>query len=149
MIGFFWIGVSHPKTSENIGTLLRSAHAFGAAAVVLVGRRFRRQASDVWSSWKHMPVLEFDDVNDLRSHLPYACPLVGVELDERSQSLATFGHPDRACYLLGAEDNGLSAKERSRCHALVQIPGASRCLNVASAGTVVMYSRYVATEGKQ
>lgn len=141
MRGYFGIGVSHPKAEVNFGTLLRSAHAFGAAFAFTIGRRFRKQASDVWSSWRHLPVYEYADLNDLRDHLPYGCPIVGIELDERAQSLVTFVHPERACYVLGAEDHGLSPKERTRCHALVQIPGASACLNVASAGTVVLYDR--------
>lgn len=141
MRGYFSIGISHPKTEENFGTLLRSAHSFGAAYVFTVGRRFHKQASDVGQSWKHIPVFEFEDVNALRASLPFSCPLIGVEMDERAKPLPTFAHPERACYLLGAEDHGLSPKERTQCHSIVQIPGASRCLNVASAGTVIMYDR--------
>lgn len=143
MRGYFAIGISHPKTEVNFGTLLRSAHAFGAAYVFTVGRRFHKQASDVRQSWKHLPVFEYANVSDLRESLPYSCPLIGIELDERAKPLPQFSHPERACYLLGAEDHGLSPKERSQCHALIQIPGASKCLNVASAGTVIMYDRIV------
>jgi tRNA G18 (ribose-2'-O)-methylase SpoU len=67
--------------------------------------------------------------------------LVGVELDPRAKKLHQFRHPERACYLLGAEDVGLNAAERDRCHKLVEIDGPSQCLNVAVTGSIVLYDR--------
>lgn len=40
MRGFFEIGVYHPKTAENIGTLLRSAYQCGASGVFTIGTRW-------------------------------------------------------------------------------------------------------------
>lgn len=140
--GYFGIGIAHPKAEVNFGTLLRSAEAFGASFAFVIGRRFRKQASDVWKSWRRMPVYEHLDIEALKAGLPYGCPLVGVELDSASIALPTFSHPERACYLLGAEDYGLTATQRAACHALVQIPGATACLNVATAGSIVLYDRF-------
>lgn len=140
--GYFGIGVWHAKTPQNLGTLLRSAHAFGAAFVFTVGARWPKQSSDVWQSWKHVPVYQHDDLDSLIAHLPYSCPLVGVELTEGARELPGFSHPERACYLLGAEDHGLSRAAIERCHAVVRIPGAAACLNVASAGSILMFHRY-------
>lgn len=140
--GYYGIGVYHSKTADNIGTLLRSAFAFRADFVFTVGRRYQQQASDTTKGWRHMPLFHFDDIDDLVSALPYSCPLVGVELDERSSSLSQYTHRDRAIYLLGAEDHGLSTEARERCHEIVQIPGPDYCLNVAVAGSIVMYDRW-------
>ena len=41
--------------------------------------------------------------------MPHDCPLVGVELDDRSIPIENFAHPKRVVYLLGAEDHGLIA----------------------------------------
>ena len=139
--GFCAIGVMHSKTPQNIGTLLRSAHAFGAAFVFTVGQRYSPQCSDTTKAWRHVPLFAFTSVDDLRHHLPYSCPLIGVELDESATALPRFAHPETACYLLGAEDRGLTADERAACHRLVQIPGAAYCLNVAVAGSVILYDR--------
>ena len=38
--------------------------------------------------------------------LPYDCKLIGIELDDRSEPIKDFKHPERCIYLLGAEDNG-------------------------------------------
>lgn len=140
--GFFAVGIWHPKHEQNIGTLFRSALAFGAAFVFTVGRRYKKQSSDVSNTTGEIPLFHYADVKDLIEHLPNGCPLVGVELAHGlSEPLTCYDHPKAACYLLGAEDHGLSYKILRRCHKAVWIPGASACLNVASAGTVVMYDR--------
>lgn len=139
--GYFGIGVVHAKHEVNVGTLLRSAAGFGAAFVFTVGRRYKTQAADTGKAHRHMPLYHYETVADLIDGLPVGCPLVGVEIDPRAVSLATFRHPERACYLLGAEDHGLTRAAADRCHYLVQIPGSARCLNVAAAGTVVLYDR--------
>ena len=72
---------------------------------------------------------------------PYDCRMFAVELDERAHDLKHFVHPDRAIYLLGAEDYGLSESVLSQCQGIIQINGAEDCLNVASAGSIVMYDR--------
>ncbi len=144
--GYFAIGVFHAKNEVNIGTLLRSAHVFGAAFVFTVGKRYQRQASDTTKAWRHVPLFHFESIADLMEHAPYDCQVIGVEIDERSIDLPAFNHPERAVYLLGAEDGGLSSEAIEAVHRLVVIPGAARCLNVATAGSIVLYDR-VAKEG--
>lgn len=144
--GFFGIGIYRGKTAANLGTLWRSCHAFGVDFMFTVGSRYQHQASDTVKAPRHVPLYHYKDVDDLVEHLPYGCPLVGVELDERSSPLTTYRHRPRAAYLLGAEDNGLPPKVLDRCHELVVIPGASRCLNVSVAGSIVIYDR-VTKEG--
>lgn len=143
MSGYFAIGIEHTKTETNVGTLLRSAHSFGAAFVFTIGRRYKKQASDTPKTYRHIPLFHFDTVDDLRRHLPYDCQLVGVELTNSSRPLPNYAHPKRACYLLGAEDHGLTKEAIIACHSVVQVPGASMCLNVAVAGSIVMYDRVV------
>ena len=92
-------------------------------------------------------MFNFQTIDDLMSHLPHGCPLVGVELDPRSRPLDRFTHPDRCCYLLGAEDHGLSEEVRDRCHLLVEIPGLRNCLNVSVVGSLVMYDRMIQKVG--
>ena len=68
--GFFGIGVWHPKHEINIGGLWRSACCFGAAFVFTVGRRYRNQPSDTLKAVRHIPLVEYVDVEDLIWHLP-------------------------------------------------------------------------------
>jgi tRNA G18 (ribose-2'-O)-methylase SpoU len=139
--GYFGIGIVNGKTKANVGTLWRSAQAFGADFLFTVGRRYAPQASDTGDAIKHVPLFEFASLDDLVSHLPRACPLIGVELTDEARPLDTYVHPERGAYLLGAEDWGLRPPELARCHEIVSIGGAARCLNVASAGSIVLYDR--------
>lgn len=145
--GYFSVGIHHPKFECNQGTLWRSAFAFGAAFIFTVGRRFTHQASDTPKSWMSVPMFNFPTLDDLVGHLPHGCPLVGVELDEKARPLDRFVHPARCCYLLGAEDHGLPPDVLGRCHLLVQVPGLRTCLNVATAGSLVMYDRSIQKTG--
>jgi tRNA G18 (ribose-2'-O)-methylase SpoU len=142
--GFFAVGIYHPKTEANVGTLLRSATLYGAAYVFTIGRRYRPQASDTPKTPLHTPLFHYEDLDGALRGLPWSTPLVGVELDPRARPLRRFAHPPRAAYLLGAEDHGLPPQVTDRCHALIQIesPGLAS-MNVATAGTVVLYDRYV------
>lgn len=145
--GYFGIGVFNCKNTANIGTLWRSAHCFGADFIFTVGARYKYQPSDTMKTSRHIPLFAFTDILDLRSHIPMGCELIGIELSDEAKSLASFVHPESACYLLGAEDHGLDEAAISACHRIVQIPGASHCLNVSVAGSIVLYDR-VSKEGR-
>jgi tRNA G18 (ribose-2'-O)-methylase SpoU len=140
--GYFGIGIEHTKTEVNVGTLWRSATAFGADFIFTIGRRYQKQPSDTQKSWKGIPLFHFTDFDDFRAHIPFDCRLVGVEIDPRAHDLTNFVHPERCIYLLGAEDNGLSKQAMQHCKTLIEIP-ASFCLNVSVAGSIVMYDRIV------
>ena len=144
--GYFGIGVVNVKFEVNIGTLYRSAYVYGADFIYTVGKRYRKQCSDTTKAFKHIPLFHFIDVGDLVEHLPYTCRLVGIELTDDAVLLDTFIHPERCCYLLGAEDSGLPAKVINRCHEIVKLPG-RYCLNVSTAGSIVLYDRHVKMGG--
>jgi tRNA G18 (ribose-2'-O)-methylase SpoU len=140
MRGYFGIGVQCCKNQINYGTLYRTAQILGASFLFLIGKRFRQQCSDTTQSWHHIPVHSYDTFDDFYKNLPHDCRLVGIELTDRATPLENFKHPDRACYLLGAEDNGLSSEAIRRCHLLLKMRG-DRSMNVAVAGSIVLYHR--------
>lgn len=142
--GYFAVGVWHPKREVNVGSIMRTAHLYGAAYTFTVGQRYeRRQATDTSDSRKHVPMFVFDDIDDALAHLPYGCRLVGVELAPRATPLAAFEHPERVCYLFGAEDHGLPPEVADRCADLVQIEAVEPwSMNVANAAAIVMHHRH-------
>lgn len=144
-VGFCGVAVYHPKTESNVGTLWRSAMIYQASLIATVGpRRYEHQASDTTKAPLHIPLIKFEDVDDMIGHLPFACELVGVELSDRSVPLTRFAHPDRALYLLGAEDRGLPDDILARCPRVVQIPSpVDWSLNVSVAGSMVLHDRFV------
>jgi tRNA(Leu) C34 or U34 (ribose-2'-O)-methylase TrmL len=140
--GYYGIGIYQGKTVLNLGTLWRSADVFSAHFIFTIGRKYKRQSSDTTKAFRKIPLYNYVDFDTFYSNMPYDCPLVGVEISTRSESILSFTHPKRCIYLLGAEDNGLPPSILTRCHHLIQLPGRS-CLNVAVAGSLVMYDRYL------
>ena len=138
--GFFGIGIEHAKTGFNYGTLFRTAQIFEADFIFIIGARFKPQASDTMSSFRHMPTFSYVDFDDFNKHRPFNCKLVGIELDEKATPIATFKHPTQCCYLLGAEDHGLTKSALLGCQELIVLPG-KRSLNVSVAGSIVLYDR--------
>ena len=139
MRGFFGIGVYHPKTEENIGTLWRSAYAFGASCIFTIGKRYKHQASDTVKAPLSIPLYEFGTLEEFDATKPWDCQTVCVEVTNEASDLPEFIHYDRVFYLLGAEDNGLPKKYLLE-NRVVKIP-TRICLNVAVAGSIVMYDR--------
>jgi len=151
MRGYFGIGVYHPKSSVNIGTLWRSAYIFGASFMFTIGRRYTKQASDTMKSYRHIPLFNFDSFDEFKAKLPMDSRLVFVEIDSSASSLETFNHPQQATYVLGAEDSGLPL-QLFKGFSVVTIPSLRQyCLNVSTAGSIIMYDRLlksgVVTEG--
>ena len=143
--GYFGIGVFHPKTSENIGTLWRSAYQMGASFIFTIGHRYKKQASDTYKTWRHVPLFQFKTIEDFKNSPLYDCPLVAIEFSSGSIPIKEFIHPNRAIYLLGSEDGGLPAEimDNPRITKLelpsVRMPS----YNVAMAGTITMYDRII------
>ncbi len=142
MRGYFGIGVHGIKNEINIGTLWRSAYILGAAFIFTVGRRYKKQASDTTAADRHIPLFDYLSMEELVAHLPHDCQLVCVENNEGAIPLAEFKHPERAVYLLGAEDRGLPKAILERYKSVIIESEKPYSLNVATAGTIVIYDRY-------
>tara|TARA_Y100000589_G_scaffold156975_1_gene149525 strand:- start:480 stop:1076 length:597 start_codon:yes stop_codon:yes gene_type:complete len=141
--GFFGIGVECVSKSMNVGSLFRSAHAFGAGFVFTVDAQYDRgegRKADTSGTPDHVPFYSFPDVESLV--LPARCELVGIELVPDSWELPSFRHPNQAAYVLGPERGSLSPAIQARCAYIVQIP-TKFCVNVGIAGAIVMYDRVI------
>ena len=124
----------------NMGNLLRSAHAFGAKFFFTIGAHPRafEAKSDTTKAADHLPVYHWANAGEMT--LPSGCKLVGVELIEGATDLPSFRHPLHAAYVLGPEVGVVSDALLSRCDHIIKIPTAF-CINVATAGAIVMYDR--------
>ena len=138
--GYFGIGIENMKTGVNIGTLWRSAYSLGASFIFVIGNRYRHQASDTVKAMKHIPLYHYDTFEDFYKAMPKDCRLIGIDNVEGAEDLETYKHPERAVYLLGAEDHGMSKKAMDTCHDLIQFES-KHCLNVSVAGSIIMYDR--------
>jgi tRNA G18 (ribose-2'-O)-methylase SpoU len=143
MRGYFGIGVEGLSKPMNAGNLFRSAHAFGASFIFTIAAEFsyaRVRQADTSFAPGEVPLHEFAGLDDLR--LPSGCRLVGIELTDDADLLPSFRHPRQAAYVLGPERGSLSPGLQEMCDFTVKIP-TRFCINVATAGAIVMYDRLV------
>lgn len=149
--GYFGIGIYKPKTTENIGTLWRSAYQLGASYIFTIEKRYKKQCSDTYNTYKHVPLFHYPTVDLFVESLPMASNLVLVEFGEGSKPIDQFNHPDRCCYLLGSEDNGfdntLIEKLSGLVMSRVELPAIrTSSYNVSVAGSLLMYDRLIRKE---
>ena len=143
MRGYFGIGIEGASKPLNVGTLFRSAHAFGASFAFTVDADFRDERSNITDTSRateQMPYYHFPDHDHF--FLPSGCRMVGVELTSDAIELPSFKHPSRAAYILGPERGNLSPEMQEQCDFIVKIP-TSFCVNVAIAANIVMYDRLI------
>jgi tRNA G18 (ribose-2'-O)-methylase SpoU len=143
MKGYFGIGVEGISKATNVGTLLRTAHAFGASFVFTVRAQYNRREgvrSDTSDTPLSVPTYHFAGLEDFR--LPLGCRLVGVEISEDAIELPSFRHPRQAAYILGGEREGLSPELQAHCDYIVKIP-MRFSVNLGVAGSLVMYDRLI------
>jgi TrmH family RNA methyltransferase len=115
----------------NVGTLIRTADAFGAAVALSPGcadptspKALRATAGSIW----RVPMGTWDDIGGTRVAL----------VAHGGQPLASLDLYGRITFLLGAERAGLPADVERDVDARIPIAGAES-LNVASAGAVALY----------
>lgn len=147
MRGYFGIGVEGISKAQNLGAVMRTAHAFGASFVFTLGAHHKLRGlnqTDTSRSLDHLPYYEWDSPGEFR--LPSGCSLVGVELTDQSIELPSFRHPRAACYILGPEDGNLSQAMQDCCDYIVKIP-TKFCINVSLAAALTLYDRTVSLGG--
>jgi tRNA(Leu) C34 or U34 (ribose-2'-O)-methylase TrmL len=130
-----------PKTAANVGSVLRAAHCYGTVLVAKTGTRYHRASTDTMQAYRHLPLLQ---VNDLFDVVPHDCVPVAVDLLEGASDLRTYTHPERAFYIFGPEDGTLGKAIIARCRDKVFVPTAF-CMNLAACVNVVLYDRMAKT----
>lgn len=139
--GYFGLALYHPKKSTNWGSLVRTANLLECSFIAAIGPRYPIQASDTLKTHKHVPVFEFATFEEFKkSCKPMECSLIAIEMDDRAKDLKGFTHPERAIYMLGAEDHGIPPKILQECDQIVKLKG-RYSMNVAVAGSIVLYHR--------
>lgn len=142
MVRESYVVVHNIAKRHNVGTLARSATAFGVKELILVGRRdFNSFGSH--GSTSHLPFRHFHSLSDARNFLKEKdCDICGVEITD--SALPVNEHPFKrsTAFLLGNEGTGLSTKECEICDFFVYIPQygcGTASLNVTVAASIVLH----------
>jgi tRNA G18 (ribose-2'-O)-methylase SpoU len=138
----FHVAVENLQHDFNIGSVVRTANAFLAAEVHIVGRRrWNRRGAMVTDRYQH--IRHHPDVDAL---LAWAAdrglPLLGVDNLPGAVPLEIY-HLPRACVLvLGQEGPGLSRTARAACADVLSVAqfGSTRSINVGAAAAIAMHA---------
>ncbi len=148
--GMLTVVFDRPASPGNIGTLIRSADAFGASGVVVTGhaadvydpRSVRASTGSLFSVpvvrvRSHRPVLDWAEA--LRAG-GTGVRLVGTD-EYGDLDVADVDFTQPTLLLVGNEAAGLSAAWREACDQLARIPmlGSASSLNAATAASVALY----------
>ena len=138
----FHVAIENWQHDFNIGTIVRSANAFLAAEVHIVGhRRWNRRGAMVTDRYQH--VRHHPSAEELAAYLHERdTALLGIDNLPGSRHLETMALPRRACFLFGQEGPGLSEGARAVCDGTFSIAqfGSTRSINASAAAAIAMHS---------
>ena len=138
----FHVAIENWQHDMNIGSIVRSANAFGAKTVHIIGRRrWNKRGAMVTDRYQH--VLHHDTVETFvawaREH---ALPVIAIDNVPGSVIIETFAFPMECVLLFGQEGPGLSPEALAAADLTVEITqfGSTRSLNASAAAAVVMHA---------
>ncbi|MBX3100460.1 MAG: RNA methyltransferase [Salinibacterium sp.] len=138
----FHVAIENWQHDMNIGSIVRSANAFGASTVHIIGRRrWNKRGAMVTDRYQH--VLHHPDVDDFVTWCRTAgLSIVAVDNVAGSVPIETHTMPLECVLLFGQEGPGLSAEALAAADLTVEITqfGSTRSLNASAAAAVVMHA---------
>ncbi|WGD37158.1 TrmH family RNA methyltransferase [Lysinibacter sp. HNR] len=138
----FHVAIENWQHDMNIGSIVRSANAFAADTVHIVGRkRWNKRGAMVTDRYQH--VLNHATVEDLVAWAgEREIPLIAIDNVPGCVPMETFNWPEECIMLFGQEGPGLSPEAINAADAVVEITqyGSTRSLNASAAAAVAMFS---------
>lgn len=138
----FHVAIENWQHDMNIGSIVRSANAFGAEAVHIVGRkRWNRRGAMVTDRYQH--VEHHPDVATLVERArELDLPIIAIDNVPGCQQIEKFELPRRCLFLFGQEGPGLTQEALDAAQAVLEITqfGSTRSINASAAAAVTMHS---------
>jgi tRNA G18 (ribose-2'-O)-methylase SpoU len=138
----FHVAIENFQHDHNIGTVVRTANAFAAAAVHIVGRRrWNRRGAMVTDRYQHL-----EHHADIATFVTFAAErglaVVAVDNTPGSRPVETAELPRDCVLLFGQEGPGLSVEAQEAASLVVSIAqfGTTRSINAGVAAGIVMHS---------
>ncbi|WP_146340182.1 RNA methyltransferase [Nesterenkonia sp. NBAIMH1] len=138
----FHVAIENWQHDFNIGTVVRTANAFLAQEVHIIGKkRWNRRGAMVTDRYQH--VRHHPTVEDFVAWAQDAgLPVLGVDLFPDSVPLETFSLPRDCVLVFGQEGPGLSDQIRDAAAATLSIAqfGSTRSINAGVAAGIAMHA---------
>jgi len=138
----FHVAIENWHHDRNIGTVVRTANAFLAAEVHIVGkRRWNRRGAMVTDRYQH--IRHHPGVDDLAAWARQeGLPIIGIDNVPGSEPIESVELPMACVLLFGQEGPGLSDAARAAAERLCSISqyGSTRSLNAGVAAGIAMHA---------
>ncbi|TAJ48520.1 MAG: rRNA methyltransferase [Herbiconiux sp.] len=138
----FHVAIENWQHDLNIGSIVRSANAFAADTVHIIGRRrWNKRGAMVTDRYQHV-----SNHPDVAAFVAFArdaaLPIIAIDNVPGSVIIETFAFPTRCVLLFGQEGPGLTAEALAAADAVVEISqfGSTRSLNASAAAAVAMHA---------
>jgi len=136
-------GVTDPR---NLGAIVRSAAAFGAAGVVMTERRAAAMTASAWKSSSgaaaRLPVAQVTNMaRTIEDAKKLGCFVIGLD-GESDQTLSAMKvAKENVMVVVGSEGKGLSRLVREKCDLVVSIPmrATTESLNASVATSIALF----------
>jgi tRNA G18 (ribose-2'-O)-methylase SpoU len=138
----FHVAIENWQHDLNIGSVVRTANAFLAAEVHIVGnRKWNRRGAMVTDRYQH--VRHHPTLADLTAYATDAgLPVIGIDNLPGSVPLETYDLPAGCVLLFGQEGPGLTPEAHEVCTAVLSIAqfGSTRSINAGAAAAIAMHA---------
>jgi tRNA G18 (ribose-2'-O)-methylase SpoU len=138
----FHVAIENWQHDFNIGTIVRTANAFLAKEVHIVGnRRWNRRGAMVTDRYQH--IRHHRSAEDLADFLhDRGVVLLGIDNLPGSRPIETLELPVACCLLFGQEGPGLSEAAHKACDGTFSIAqfGSTRSINASAAAAIAMHT---------
>lgn len=138
----FHVAIENWQHDMNIGSIVRSANAFAADTVHIIGRRrWNKRGAMVTDRYQH--VSHHDDVAGFVAWAREAgLSIIAIDNVPGSVIIETFAFPRECVLLFGQEGPGLSDEAIAAADAVVEISqfGSTRSINASAAAAVAMHA---------
>lgn len=138
----FHVAIENLQHDLNIGSIVRSANAFNAQAVHIIGKKHWNRRGAM-ATEKYLDVFYYSTIDDFVAAVKSSgLTIIGVDNIHGAVPLGQASLPRRAVLVFGQEGPGLSEPMVTQCESVVAIEqfGSTRSLNVSAAASIVMYS---------
>ena len=137
----YHVAIENWQHDLNIGSIVRTANAFLAAEVHIVGhKRWNRRGAMVTDRYQHVrhhaTVEEFVEWAKAEQ-----LPIIGIDNVPGCQKIEQFDLPERCVFLFGQEGPGLSEAALAASDAVLEITqfGSTRSINASAAAAITMH----------
>lgn len=137
----FEVAIENFAHDHNIGTVVRTANAFLARRVHIIGKkRWNRRGAMVTDRYQH--VHHHPEHGDLLTYArEHHLSIVAVDNTDNAERIELAQLPERALFVFGTEADGLTpeAQDAADMHVSIAQFGSTRSINAGVAAGIVMH----------